>query len=139
MKWPVILVDANVLMYAAGTDHPNKVPSISVLERIAEQSIEAALDAEVLQEVLHRYLAINRWTDGRRVYDSARQVFDIILPITVDILDRARAPLDAHEAINARDALHAAVVLSHGLDGLCSYDRGFDRIKAIRRISPEQL
>lgn len=135
----MILVDANVLMYAAGTEHPNKKPSIALLERIAQESVDAALDAEVLQEVLHRYRAIARWTEGRQVYDSARQVFSIVLPITADVLDWARSLLDEHDAISARDALHAAVVLTHDLDALCSYDQGFDRVTTIRRISPDDL
>ena len=135
----MILVDANVLMYAAGTNHPNKKPSITLLERVAEETIDAALDAEVLQEVLHRYRAIARWGEGRQVYESARKVFSIVLPITAGTLDQARSLLDEHDAISARDALHAAVVLINGLDGLCSYDQGFDQVAAIRRISPDDL
>ena len=135
----MILVDANVLMYAAGADHPNKQPSVALLDRIAQESVDAALDAEVLQEVLHRYRAISRWTEGRKVYDNARQLFATILPISVETLDRARSLMDEHEGLSARDALHAAVVLIHGLDALCSYDQGFDRVTSIRRVSPVDL
>jgi hypothetical protein len=37
----VILIDANIFMYAAGADHPNKEPSRVFLERVAEGEIEA--------------------------------------------------------------------------------------------------
>jgi predicted nucleic acid-binding protein len=53
----MILVDANVFMYAAGAEHPHKAPSRIFLEKVAGGEIEAALDAEVLQEILHRYRA----------------------------------------------------------------------------------
>ena len=135
----MILVDANVLMYAAGAKHPNKKPSVDLLERIAQGTVDAALDAEVLQEVLHRYRAIARWAEGTQVYDHARRIFAIVLPITSGVVDDARILLDLHQAISARDALHAAVVVTHELDALCSYDRGFDQIEAVRRLPPEEL
>lgn len=132
----MILVDANILMYAAGAEHPNKVPSVQLLEKVADGSVDATLDAEVLQEVLHRYRAINRWKDGSKVYDDARRIFGMAVPITTEILDHARALLDEYDGISARDALHAAVVVVHDLDALCSYDHGFDRISTIRKVEP---
>jgi hypothetical protein len=35
----------------------------------------------------------------------------------------------------ARDALHAAVVLLHELDSICSFDRDFDLVRSLRRVS----
>jgi len=132
----VILVDANVLMYAAGAEHEFKAPSIALLEHVAMGEVEAAIDAVVLQEILHRYRAINRWAEGRYVFDSARRIFTVILPITVEVVDYARFLLDDFSKISARDALHAAFVATEGFEALCSYDRGFDQIESIRRIEP---
>ncbi|MEK7668923.1 MAG: type II toxin-antitoxin system VapC family toxin [Gemmatimonadota bacterium] len=132
----MILIDANVIMYAAGADHPHKRPSVALLERVARGEVEATIDAEVLQEILHRYRAIGRWEDGRRVYDLTRQLFPSVVPVTAEILDRARRLLDAHRRIMARDALHAAVVLTERLVAVCSYDRDFDRIRGIVRREP---
>jgi predicted nucleic acid-binding protein len=132
----VILVDTNVIMYAAGAEHPHKRPSVAFLERVARGEIEATIDAEVLQEILHRYRAIGRWENGRRVYDLARQLFRSIVPVTGEVLDRARRILDTDRRIMARDALHAAVVMSEGLEAVCSWDRDFDRIKGLVRREP---
>ena len=63
----MILLDTNILMYAAGAEHPYKEPSRQYLERVARGEIEAALDAETLQEILHRYKAIRRWPEGGQV------------------------------------------------------------------------
>jgi hypothetical protein len=41
----MILVDANVLMYAAGAPHPDKTPSVRLLEQIANGDVVAAIDA----------------------------------------------------------------------------------------------
>jgi predicted nucleic acid-binding protein len=133
----VILVDANVIMYAAGADHPHKRPSVALLERVARGEVEATIDADVLQEILHRYRAIGRWEDGRRVYDLTRQLFRSVVPVTAEVLDRARRILDTDRRIMARDALHAAVVMSEGLEAVCSWDRDFDRIKGIVRREPD--
>jgi predicted nucleic acid-binding protein len=132
----MILVDSNILMYAAGTEHPCKSPSVAILEKIAVGNIEAAIDAEVLQEILHRYRAINRWADGKRVFDLARQIFPVVIPVTSEILDRARMLLDEYDHLLSRDALHAAVVDIHSFEAICSYDRDFDQIDTIRRLEP---
>ena len=135
----MILVDANILMYAAGAEHPNKLPSVRFLKSVAAGDTEGVLDAEVLQEILHRYRAIRRWDVGRAVYDRARQIFSVVLPITAESLDQARAHLDSFAGISARDALHAAVMETYGIDTLCSYDQGFDAIAGVHRADPAEL
>ncbi len=132
----MILIDTNVIMYAAGSAHPHKAPSVRLLERVATGEVQATIDAEVLQEILHRYRAIHRWEEGKQVYDLTRQLFPMVVPVTAEILDRARMLLDADTHIMARDALHAAVVIEEHLKGVCSYDRDFDRIAGLVRTEP---
>ena len=132
----MILLDTNVLMYAAGARHPHKAPSARLLARIARGEFEATINAETLQEILHRYRAIRRWDDGKQVYDLSRQLFPSVVPITGEVLDHARQLLDEFRGLMARDALHAAVVLREGFDAICSYDQDFDQITALTRIEP---
>jgi len=132
----LILVDANIFMYAAGAAHAYKRPSAEFLLRVARGEIDAAVDAEVLQEILHRYRAMGRWEDGRQVYESARRIVPVTVPITVEALDVARDLLNEHRQLTARDALHAAVALGTEAEAICSYDRDFDVVPALRRIQP---
>ena len=132
----MILVDSNVIMYAAGAEHPHKAPSVRFLERVGAGQVEAVVDAEVLQEILHRYRALQRWEDGRRVYDLTRRLFPVVVPITAAVLDRARVLLDKHAGLLARDAVHAAVVQEHGFAALMSYDRDFDVVRGVKRREP---
>ncbi|WP_373059236.1 type II toxin-antitoxin system VapC family toxin [Gemmatimonas sp.] len=132
----MMLIDTNVLMYAAGAAHPNKAPSTRMLERVAHGALAATIDAETLQEILHRYRAIGQWNASRQVFDLARQLFPSVVPISAEMLDRARTLLDDYPALMARDALHAAVVMHEGFDAICSYDRDFDAITATTRIEP---
>jgi predicted nucleic acid-binding protein len=135
----VILLDANVLMYAAGTEHPNKAPSVALLQRVASGTVDAGADVAVLQEVLHRYRAIGRWSDGRRVFDLARKIVPIWYPVDLAALDRARDLLDQDATLKARDALHAAVYFAVGAEALCTFDRDFDRIDGLRRVEPAEI
>jgi uncharacterized protein len=132
----VILVDTNVLMYAAGAPHPNKERSVDFLQRVANGETEAVINAEVLQEILHRYRALNRWEDGARLFDMTRAIFPIVIPVTVDVMDRARTLLDQHPGLMARDGLHAAVVFESDLTAICSFDRDFDAIGGLERMEP---
>ena len=132
----MILLDADLFMYAAGAEHPNKAPAGRFLGRVTSGEVEAAIDAETLQEILHRYRAIRRWDDGRRVYDLARKLVPVVLPVTAPILDRARDLLDGHPALMARDALHAALALEHTGGRICSFDADFDGIEGVQRTEP---
>lgn len=135
----MILIDANVFMYAAGKAHAHKAASWRFLQKAACGACDVAVDAEVLQEILYRYRSIGRWEDGRRVYDLVRTIVPAIVPIGAEVLDIARALLDRHAGLGARDALHAAVCLRLGVPDFCSFDTDFDGIQGVRRIEPAAL
>ena len=132
----MIFLDANVWMYAAGGTHPNKQACVQLLEAIARGEVDATTSTEVLQEILHRYRALGRWHDGRRLYGLARTIVPNVVPITVRTTDRARELLDDHDGLMARDALHAATCERIGASHLCSYDADFDGVPGLRRIEP---
>lgn len=133
----MILVDSNVFMYAVGSEHPHKRPTARWLKKMIEESEEIVTDAEVLQEILHRYWAIGRVEQGRKVYDLARRSVPVVLPIRDEDTDMARLLLDRGSDVSARDALHVAVALHHRVEAICSYDSGLDTLDEIARIEPE--
>jgi len=135
----MMLVDSNVLMYAAGAVHANKRPSLELLKSIARGELEGAIDAEVLQEILHRYRAIGRWQDGKGVFDEARRLFPLVIPVDARVLDLARELMGETPSLVARDAVHAAVVLVHEFRGIYSFDTDFDRIEGLNRMPPPAL
>jgi predicted nucleic acid-binding protein len=135
----VIVVDSNILMYGAGSEHRHRAPSLALLERIAADEVEAITNTEVLQEILHRYRSIGRWEDGRRVYDLTRRILVTILPISVEVMDEARSLMDERPGLGARDAVHAAFTRSCGASAICSYDRGFDGVPGLLRLEPPQV
>ena len=56
----VILVDSNIPMYLVGGPHPNKEAARRALEEAVAAGESLCSDAEVLQEILHRYTAVRR-------------------------------------------------------------------------------
>ena len=56
----MIFVDANVPIYLVGDDHPNKARAQLLVERAAVAGDGLVTDAEVFQEILHRFAAIRR-------------------------------------------------------------------------------
>ena len=66
-----VFIDANVPIYAAGGDHPYKEPCAQILRMAAEEPQSFVSDSEVLQELMHRYLASGRWV-GRFFGHSPR-------------------------------------------------------------------
>ena len=59
-----------------------------------------------------------------------------LLPITAEVTDQARAIMDGHPRLMARDALHAAVCRTAGAEAICSYDADLDAIAGVRRLEP---
>ncbi len=56
----MIFVDSNIPMYLIGEPHPHKIDAQQLLERCITDRERLVTDAEVLQEILHRYVAISR-------------------------------------------------------------------------------
>lgn len=133
----MIFLDSNVPMYLVGADHPNKQVARRILERLVAGEERLVTDVEVVQEILHRYTAINR-------RDAIPPCVDALLELTDDVYEiRLEDVLRAQEfvtettirPISARDAIHVAVMERCGVRRLVSFDRGFDSIEWIERIS----
>ena len=54
-----VYIDSNIPMYAAGLEHPNKEPSIKILESVSSGKVIGVSSTEVLQEILYSYQAVN--------------------------------------------------------------------------------
>jgi predicted nucleic acid-binding protein len=131
-----IFIDSNVPMYVAGGEHPNREPSRRFLDRIQRGELKGCTSTEVLQEILYRYSALGRREMAREVYDLFVEICPVVLGVTLADTDRARDLLMGVAGISARDAVHAALMLNHGLEWIASFDRGFDDVPGVRRVEP---
>jgi predicted nucleic acid-binding protein len=131
----VILVDSNVPMYLVGAPHPHKTDSQRALERLISDRQRLVTDAEVLQEILHRYVAIGRRDGIQPAFDALLGVVDEVLPVDQAVVEDAKAVVLARQQLSARDALHVAVMQRHGIARILSFDAGFDGIAGVERMS----
>ena len=131
----MILIDSNVPMYLIGAAHAHKIDAQRALERLISERERLVTDAEVLQEILHRYTAIGQREAIQPAFDALLGVTDEVLPIDIDVAQRARAIVLERPRLSARDAVHVAVMQAHGIERILSFDTGFDHLPGIRRLA----
>lgn len=137
---PVVFIDANVPIYAAGRDHPYKEPCARILGILADDPQYFVTDSEVLQEMMHRYLASGRWTLGREVVWSFSEVMSgRIEPVHGEDVILATELADRYPGVSARDLVHAAVMQRLGVSRIISADTDFDRLVGIERMDPVRI
>ena len=130
----MILIDSNVPMYLVGAAHPHKSDAQRLLERLALDNRRLVSDAEVLQEILHRYVAIGRRDAIQPAFEALLAIVDDVLPVTIETMQRAREIVLGSAALSARDAVHIAVMQQHGVEEILSFDRRFDGVPGVRRL-----
>ena len=121
-------------MYLVGAEHPNKDSARRLLEQCITRGERLVADAEVLQEILHRYVALNRRDAIQPAFDALLGVVDHLYPIEPADVKRARTLLLGLSPLSARDAVHVAIMQRYEIDRLLSFDAGFDRVEWIERI-----
>ncbi|MES2210468.1 MAG: type II toxin-antitoxin system VapC family toxin [Chloroflexota bacterium] len=129
----MILIDSNIPMYLVGSDHPNKSRARLLLERAIEDRQRLVTDVEVLQEIMHRYVAINRRDAIGPATAALLGVVDEVYPIELEDMRRAAVIVGAGR-LTARDALHLAVMQRRGIVQIMTFDRGYDELPGIVRI-----
>jgi len=134
-----VFIDSNIPMYVAGAGHPNRAPALHFLEKVRSGEIEGCTSTEVLQEILYRYSAIGRRGLAAEVYDLFVQLCPVVFDVTLADTDGARQLLLTYPELSARDCVHVAVMQSHELDVIATFDTGFDRVAGIRRLDLQDL
>ena len=106
----------------------------------AEDPRPFVTDSEVLQELMHRYLASGRWVLGREVLHAFAEAMDgRIEPVLAEDILSASQLADRNPGISARDLVHAAVMQRLGTSRIISADTDFDRLAGIDRLDPTHV
>jgi predicted nucleic acid-binding protein len=130
----VIFVDSNIPMYLVGAAHPHKLDAQALLESAIAAGERLITDAEVLQEICHRYVAIDRREAIQPAFDAILGLVDEVLPIDRAIAESAKDVVLRYPSLSARDALHVAVMHGHDVTRIMTFDRGFDILPSIERL-----
>jgi len=130
----MIFVDSNVPMYLVGAPHPHKADARRLLETALSAGERLVTSAEVLREILHRYVAIERRDAIQPAFDALLGVVDEVLTVTADDVQRAKTIVLGQVGLSARDALHAAVMERAEVTRIMSFARGFDQVPGLSRL-----
>ena len=130
----MIFIDSNVPMYLVGGDHPHKVDAQRTLERLISLRQRLVTSSEVFQEILHRYVFVDRREAIEPAFDALRGVVDDVLAVEEADVFAAKDLVNARKALSARDGLHMAVMRRHRIGEILSFDRGFDGLTGISRL-----
>jgi predicted nucleic acid-binding protein len=135
----VIFVDTNVVMYAAGGDHPLQRPCREIVDGIGDRSIAATTSVEVIQEIVHGFLSTGGAQGGLALAEQTMDLFAPVLPITHALMRRVPDLARRYPDLSARDVIHVATCIHEGIVEILSTDRGFDAVREVRRIRPEEF
>ncbi len=127
-------VDSNVPMYLVGAPHPHKTDAQVLLERAAASGERLVTDAEVTQEILHRYAAIGRTDVIGPALKLILSIVDEVYAVEKADVLRASEILQSAPGSTARDAVHVAIMERHGVRLIMTFDADFDRWPQIRRM-----
>lgn len=131
----MIFVDSNIPMYLVGAPHPHKADAQRLLEKLISDRQRLVTNAEVLQEILHRYITINRRDAIQPAFDALLSIVDQVFAIDQAAAERAKQIVMGYPKISARDALHLAIMEAQEIDQVLSFDSGFDGFPGISRLS----
>ena len=119
-------------MYLVGAPHSNRDHLEAFLRNRPDE--DYVTSAEVYQEMLHRYVAIDR----RPAIDDAFRLLDdlvvSVFPIRRDDVDTAREIATLQPTLSARDCLHLAVMQANGVKRVLTFDEGFSVLPNITRL-----
>jgi predicted nucleic acid-binding protein len=121
-------------MYLVGAPHAHKPDAQRLLEKFISEQQRLVTDAEVLQEILHRFVAIQRRDAIQPSFNALLMVIDEVLPVDRMAVERAKEIVLGYTGLSARDAVHLAVMEAHGIEQIFSFDSGFDQFPGITRL-----
>lgn len=130
----MIFVDSNIPMYLMGTDLHFKQITESTLKRLVIKEV-LVTNTEVLQEILHRFVSMNRREAIQPTLDVLYHFIDKIYPVEeIDVL-AAKDLLHGYRQLSARDAIHISHMQRLKIETIFSFDQGFDQVPWIKKIS----
>ncbi len=119
----MVFVDSNVFIYAVGRSHPLKAEAQNFFLDSSKKGKRLATSVEVLQELLHVYLPVERMETLDAAMKLATQGVDQVIPIDSAAVLQVRNLIDNFPGLTARDLLHLAACQLNKIKVLKTFDR----------------
>ncbi len=134
-----VFVDTAVLMYAGGPDHLLRHSCRAVVVAIGAGTISAVTSAEVIQEILHRFVSIRRPERGITMARDALELLGPVLPISHAVMARVPALVERYPGLATRDLVHVATCLEERVGTIVTTDVAMRRVTEVRCVAPAEL
>jgi uncharacterized protein len=121
-------------MYLVGRPHPHKLDAQVTVERLIAERERIVTSSEIFQELLHRYLSLDRRDRIGAAFDALQEIVDEVFAVEKDDVLMARDIINAHPRLVARDAVHIAVMRRRRIKKILSFDSDFDEVAGITRL-----
>lgn len=131
-----VFLDTAIMMYAGGPEHPLRRPCRSVLVGAGAGTIAAATSAEVIQEILHRFVSIRRPERGIRMARDAMDLLGPVLSVGHPVMARVPALIERYPGLATRDLVHVATCLEEHIDTIVTTDVALRRVTEVRCVHP---
>ncbi len=120
----MIFVDTNVFMYAVGRGHPLRQEARAFFRDTLDSASPLVTSAEVLQELMHAYLPVERFQTLDAALALAAGRISTVWPVEEEDVRFARVLVDRYPQLGARDLLHLACCQRRGVQSIKTFDRG---------------
>ena len=135
-----LFIDTNIPIYAIGREHRYKQPAGRILDLVAGNRGAFVTDSEVLQEIIHYYIARRRWEQGHvTLRQFAENMHSRIEPVYAEDVVLAGQMVNRYPGVDSQDLVHTAVMRRLGVTRIISADTDFDRIDGVERLDPAHL
>ena len=119
-------------MYLVGASHPNRERLEAFLHHRPDE--DYVTSAEVYQEIIHRFVAIDRRAAIEDAFSLLDDLVVSVFPIQRSDVDAAREIAILQPKLSARDCLHLAVMQANGVDRILTFDGAFSGQPGVTRL-----
>ena len=121
----MIFVDTNVFMYSVGRAHPLREPAREFFAESARNQTPLCTSAEVLQELVHAYLPIQRQRTLEAAMSLVMRAGIEVWPLESEDVYLACQLHEQFPTLAARDLCHLASCQRRGATGIKTFDQSF--------------
>ncbi|MGH9919380.1 MAG: type II toxin-antitoxin system VapC family toxin [Nitrososphaerales archaeon] len=135
-------LDTSIPIYAAGRPSEHKEACTRVLEKIEKRELKAAIDTEVVQEILFRFHSLEMANEGLELSQNVLRLGLHVFPVIRKDIEDTLSLYETYSSkgVPPRDVLHVAVMKNHGLTRVITVDKHLgDIIKEVERVEPLTL
>ena len=135
-------LDTSIPIFAAGKPSEHKDACSRVLEKIENKELKAAIDTEVVQEILYRFHRLGMDKQGLELSQNLLRLGLRVLPVVRRDIEDTLPLFEKYSSkgIPPRDVLHVAVMKNNGVNRVISVDRHFGNIiREVQRVEPTNL